>query len=329
MPQIVLVLVGAALLIVLGAGFAYVYNRGNATVDERLEEFVGSSIMDVPADIVDDSDGPDVADRVDKAISNRQFFGSVKENITRADMKLRVSEYIVLMLVSGVVVAVAANLFFDATFPLMILAGLVGLRIPKMVINYNAKKRMGEFNTQLGDTLTMWVNALRAGSSVLGGMEIIATEAPEPISVEFERVVQEVRLGISVEDALMHMYHRVPSEDLDLVITATNIQREVGGNLAEVLDSISFTIRERVRIKGEIRTLTAQGRASGWIITFLPIALGFFLYLINPGYVSQLWVREAPFLIGTFPCGWLVLGISLSMIALGGFAIQKIVDIEV
>jgi tight adherence protein B len=161
-------------------------------------------------------------------------------------------------------------------------------------------------------------------------METIATELPAPISKEFERVVQEVRLGLSVEQSLDNMLRRVPSEDLDLVITAVNIQREVGGNLAEVLDTISFTIRERVRIKGEIKTLTAQGRISGWIISLLPIALGLLLYAINPEYVSQLWIKDKPWIWpGVIPCGWLVLGFSLGMISLGAFAIMKIVDIEV
>ncbi len=140
-------------------------------------------------------------------------------------------------------------------------------------------------------------------------METIATESDPPISHEFERVVQEVRLGLSMTQAMDNMYRRVPSEDLDLVITAVNIQREVGGNLAEVLDNISFTIRERIRIKGEIRTLTAQGRIGGIIISLLPVALGAMLYLINPEYISELWVKEAPFIIpDVFPCGWIVIG---------------------
>jgi tight adherence protein B len=161
-------------------------------------------------------------------------------------------------------------------------------------------------------------------------MESIATEMPPPISREFERVVQEVRLGLGLEQALANMYRRVPSEDLDLVITAVNIQREVGGNLAEVLDTISFTIRERVRIKGEIRTLTAQGRVSGWIISLLPIGLGGVLYLMNPDYVSELWVREEPWIFPNIvPCGWLVLAIGAFLIGIGAMAIRKIVDIEV
>jgi tight adherence protein B len=161
-------------------------------------------------------------------------------------------------------------------------------------------------------------------------MEAIATELQAPVSIEFERVVQEVRLGLSVPQALENMLRRVPSDDLDLVVTAVKIQREVGGNLAEILDIISFTIRERIRIKGEIRTLTAQGRLSGWIISLLPFVLAFILYLINRPYVAQLWAQEDPtFPILNVPCGWIVIGIGGVMMLIGIIIIQKIVDIEV
>src|SRR5690606_25573228 len=128
-----------------------------------------------------------------------------------------------------------------------------------------ASRRIRAFESQLSDTLNLWVNALRSGSSMLQGMEAIPTELPAPTSQEFERIVQEVRLGLTLGQAMANMLRRVPSEDLDLVVTAVNIQREVGGNLTEILDNISFTIRERVRIKGEIRTLTAQGRLTGLV----------------------------------------------------------------
>jgi len=144
-----------------------------------------------------------------------------------------------------------------------------------------------------------------------------------------ERVVQEVRLGLSMPDALRNMLRRVPSDDLDLVVTAVGIQREVGGNLAEILDIISFTIRERVRIKGEIRTLTAQGRISGWVVGLLPLGLGMILFRLNPDYMGALWAREKPFLLPGFPCGWLLLGIMGGMIIIGIIVIQKIMDIEV
>src|SRR5690606_19439772 len=226
--------------------------------------------------------------------------------------------------------AAVAHFVLGFNIILVIVLFLVGLRAPRMYIGYAANKRLRTFEGQLSDTLNLWVNALRSGYSVLQGMEAIATELPPPISREFERVVQEVRLGLSLEQALANMLRRVPSEDLDLIITAVSIQREVGGNLAEILDVISHTIRERVRIKGEIQTLTAQGRLTGWIISGLPVGLAFILYSINPDYGGQMIVREAPFIIPeTLPCGWLVLAIGAFMIFLGAMAIRKIVDIEV
>jgi tight adherence protein B len=209
-----------------------------------------------------------------------------------------------------------------------IVALIAGSFIPPIYLNIAARRRLRAFEDQLSQTLNLWVNALRSGYSVLQSMEAIATELPPPVSTEFERVVQEVRLGLSVPQALSNMLRRMPSEDLDLVVTAVNIQREVGGNLAEVLDTISFTIRERVRIKGEIRTLTAQGRLSGWIVSLLPIFLAFVLLGINADYMSQLWVRLPP-MIGPIPCGWIVIGVGLIMMGIGIYIIQRIVDIEV
>ncbi len=319
----------AALLLMVGAGVAFFMGSSQREVDERLEEYVASSTIDLPDDVVAEVDGPDVADRLDKALSGQNFFQPLRERLSRSDVKLRVSEYIVVVILSTVGAAAAGYFFFNNSLVLALVGALVGMRVPRMYLGFAGNRRINTFNDQLGDTLNLWVNALRSGYSVLQGMETIATELPPPVSVEFERVVQEVRLGLSVEQALANMYRRVPSEDLDLVITAVNIQREVGGNLAEVLDTISFTIRERVRIKGEIRTMTAQGRASAWIISLLPIVLGLLLYTINPEYVSELWVQEEPFLLPGIPCGWLVLGIGALMIGLGAFAVQKIVQIEV
>ena len=235
-----------------------------------------------------------------------------------------------LQVIAAFAVAGAARYIFGLNVVLVIVLFIIGLRIPRMYIGYAASKRLNAFEGQLSDTLNLWVNALRSGYSVLQGMEAIATELPPPVSKEFERVVQEVRLGLSLDNALANMLRRMPSEDLDLIITAVNIQREVGGNLAEILDIISYTIRERVRIKGEIRTLTAQGRLTGWIISLLPVGLALVLYSINPEYGGQLIMNEDPFIIpGVLPCGWLVLAIGAVMILFGVLAIRKIVDIEV
>ncbi len=331
MPPLLIIAGALAVLFILGAGIALVMTSGQTAVDERMEQFVSTTVGVNLPESVDAADGPDMADRLDKVLSRRNMFEPIKERISRADAKLRVTEYIFLVVICGVVGGFLGYVLPQQNSWILGVVGIfLGLRLPRFYVRTMAKRRMQAFDGQLSDTLNLWVNALRSGYSVLQSMEAIATELPAPVSVEFERVVQEVRLGLSVEQALANMHRRVPSEDLDLVITAVNIQREVGGNLAEVLDTISFTIRERVRIKGEIRTLTAQGRVSGWIISLLPIALGFVLFLINPEYVSELWVREDPWIFpGIIPCGWVVIGFSLMMIGAGAYAISKIVNIEV
>jgi tight adherence protein B len=168
--------------------------------------------------------------------------------------------------------------------------------------------------------LSLWVNALRSGYSVLQSMEAIAKESPEPTAAEFKRVVMEVQLGIPMQDSLDHLLGRMPSDDLDLVNTAVNIQREVGGNLAEILESIAHTIRDRIKLKGEIRVLTSQGRITGWIISMLPVVLTIFLYIVSPSYMSNL--------VENRMCGWPMLGCGLGLIGTGAAVIQKIVAID-
>ena len=324
----ILVAIVALLLVMFGAGA--IFAGGNRQVEERLEQFVGDYDVEALEPVVVEDTGAGVSERLDDAIADRPFFDPIRKRIAMADVKLRVSEYIGLQFVSAFGLAAFAYLILDLNIVLVILGFIIGLRLPRMYIGYMANRRLRAFENQLGDTLNLWVNSLRSGYSVLQGMEAIATELPPPMSREFERVVQEVRLGLSLEQALSNLLRRMPSEDLDLVITAVNIQREVGGNLAEILDIISSTIRERVRIKGEIRTLTAQGRLSGWIISLLPIFLGIILYSINPEYGGQMFVRQEPFIVpGVIPCGWVVVGIGVLMIGMGILAVRRIVDIEV
>ncbi len=324
---------GLGLLLLIGAGIALLAGGNRVNVDERLDKFAGSSewepeFIDASAK---DAQG-DVADRLDEAISTQGygFFETIKNRISRADIKLRVSEYIGIVFgVSAAAAAAGAYLLSDNWQLGAIIGAIAGAQVPRIYANTVAKNRLRAFDEQLSDTLNLWVNALRSGFSVLQAIEAIARELPPPVSQEFDRLLQETRLGIDMEESLDNVLRRMPSEDFDLVVTAVKVQREVGGNLAEILEVISHTIRERVRIKGEIRTLTAQGRASGWVITFLPIGLGVALLWINPDYINEILLRQEPYLIGSFPCGWLMVGIAFLMISSGGFAIMKIVDIEV
>lgn len=336
MDPLILLLGAAGLLMVVGAGAALI--AGSRTdVDERMERYVAGGTTAVVVDEAPRQRRPAIGERVDKAIGDRSFTRGIKSRITRADAKLRVSEYIALRLLFAalgfflgwLLFRSASFDLFGITIPLLgIVGAIAGSFIPIIYLNQAAKRRLRAFEDQLSQTLNLWVNALRSGYSVLQAMEAIATELPPPVSVEFERVVQEVRLGLSVPQALNNMLRRVPSEDLDLVVTAVNIQREVGGNLAEVLDTISHTIRERIRIKGEIRVLTAQGRLSAWIISLLPIALALILLFIGGDYMRALFVREDP-MVFNIPCGWMVVGAGLLMMAVGMYIIQRIVDIEV
>ncbi|HET9492594.1 MAG TPA: type II secretion system F family protein, partial [Chloroflexia bacterium] len=150
-------------------------------------------------------------------------------------------------------------------------------------------------------------------------MELVSRESPDPIGTEFKRVVREVGLGLTPQDALANLLRRMPSDDLDLLITAINIQYEVGGNLAQILDTIAHTIRERVRIKGEISVLTAQGRISGYIISALPLIIAVVITVINPTYMNTMWA---------FP--WILMPVCGGILMIIGFlTIRKIVNIEV
>jgi tight adherence protein B len=151
-------------------------------------------------------------------------------------------------------------------------------------------------------------------------METAAKEIAPPMSAELTRVTREIGLGLTMPEALANMLRRMPSDDLDLMITAINVQHEVGGNLAEILDNIAHTIRERIRIFGEIRTITAQQRLSGYILTVLPVALAFIMYLLNPEYISRMWQDL---------CGILMLATGALMMGLGYLVIRRITDIEV
>ena len=259
------------------------------------------------------------AEGLDKRLSRRGIGAGISDQLAQANLRLTVIEYLIINTFSVVGSFLVGNLIFG-TWVLAIFAGIAGFFLPRLYVGFTKRGRLHKFDDQLGDTINQMVNGLRSGYSMLQAMESVAQELPPPVSEEFTRVIQEVGLGLTGEQALNNMLRRIPSDDLDLMVTAINVQNEVGGNLAEILDIISYTIRERVRIKGEIRVLTAQGMISGYIITFLPIVLSLVLFLMNREYIM---------LMFTTPCGLVMIGIALFGIVIGFIAIQKIVRIEV
>jgi tight adherence protein B len=245
--------------------------------------------------------------------------GKLADDLQKADLKLKSSEWV--LAVAGV--GIGLGLLLAARFgtPVMLLVGpAASWLLSGVFLKFRQGRRTRAFNNQLGDTITLLSNALKAGYSFGQALSSVSRNASPPISEEFARATREIALGISVDDALNHMVQRNKSEDFDLLVTAVQIQRVVGGNLAEILDTIAYTIRERVRIQGEIRTLTAQARVSGIIITLLPFGLAGVLEVISPSYFG-------PMLSETL--GHILLGIGIFSIAIGAAAIQKIVKIEV
>ncbi len=241
------------------------------------------------------------------------------EELAKADLKLRVSEYT--LLVVGLIVLLCLILLLRFHSPILALAGIpAGYFIPGFFLKFRQRRRLKAFNNQLGDTIVLLSNALKAGYSFAQAMATIAKSSSPPMADEFSRAVREMNLGVSVDDALQHMVKRIESEDFDLMVTAVQIHRVVGGNLAEILDTIAFTIRERIRIQGEIRTLTAQARASGYIITGLPFALALLLTFISPSYITPLFHEWL---------GYILIGMGLVSIAIGYGIISKITNIQV
>lgn len=338
-PQLLLIAGGAVVLLIILVAIIMAVARRNRADDslENLNQFIESDWSPGPQDRDQAGQGPGktmreaMAARLDNALAKRGIAGNIRGQLRKADLKLTVAEYLLMHLVVAALLGAVAYLL-RRNVGLSGIAVIFGFFVPRIYVSFRQRARLKAFENQLGDILNLWVNALRAGFSVPQAMEAVAREAPDPAASEFKRVVAEISIGIPFETALNNMLARIESEDLDLVFTAVNIQRQVGGNLAEILETISHTIRERVRIKGEIRTLTASGRATGTLISIMPIALGVFLMFINPDYMGQL-VYGPP--VGAYipglpiPCGWPILALGLIMIAIAWGIIRRITDIEV
>lgn len=260
-----------------------------------------------------------LAQRIEASISGRTFAAALRTDLARGNLKVTVGEFLILQASAAVLSGALAYLASGAEFGAALFATL-GWFVPRIWLARRRSARLKAFNNQLADTIALMSNSLRSGLSLVQSMEMISREADAPISEEFQRVVREIALGVSPQQALLHLMRRIDSEDLDLLVTAIMVQAEIGGNLSRILDSMQSTIRERVKLHGEIRTLSAQGRMSGYILTGLPVAIGGLLMLIAPSYMGKLFM----------PGPWLVLPVvALIGIGMGMLVIRKLVAIEV
>lgn len=318
--MITVLIIGGGLaffLLIIGVLFSVTGER--ALVEERLSKLLEEEKSPKASK---ESRGA-LTDWVNRRVEKSSFGDRIARELARADLKFKPGEYIALYAISIAGFAMVAFFLGGRLLLSALIGAVMGAFVPRLYVKRQQGRRLQRFNEQLPDMLNLVVNGLRAGFSSMQALESVSKEMPPPICDEFRRVVQEMQLGIPMERALNNLYRRIPSEDLDFVITAINVQREVGGNLAEILDIISYTIRERIRIKGEIRVLTSQVMYSGRILALMPVGLILILWFINRDYMMTFFVPENRL------CGLIALGTAALMIGIGYFVMTKIASVEV
>jgi tight adherence protein B len=291
---------------------------GKDRVQQRLDQLVGrGSSRDSSADIL----LKQALQEVDRKTLMERFtpeFFKVSKMFEQADVAITPS------ILFGISLALAAAGGFVSMLLVNVYVAPVGALLmfvlPWVWLYWKRGSRLKRFASQLPDAMELVARALRAGHSLAAGLHVVAEEMPEPIAKEFRRVYDEQNLGVSLEDALSHMCDRVPNLDLRFFVTSVAIQRQTGGDLAEILDRIGHVIRERFKILGQVKALTAEGRLSGIVLIALPIGLFFMMLFMKPDYIELLWTEEMG---RKMSIGAVVL------MLIGAFAIKKIVDIKV
>lgn len=315
-----IVTVGAMLCLIVGAERAL--RPDTSHIDRRLRRYGGAAFMltdDEQKQAASAAVAQALAKRLEATVSGKTFAATLQTDLARANLKLTVAEFLMLQGASAVVVALLGWIISGFPFVGLFFAA-IGWFIPKMWLGQRQAARLKAFNNQLADVIQLMSNSLRSGLSLVQSMEMISREADPPVSEEFQRVVREIGLGVGPQEALQHMVRRIASDDLDLLVTAILVQFEVGGNLSKILDSIAGTIRERVKLKGEIRTMSAQGRGAGMVLSGMPVGIGAILMLIAPTFIGGLFT----------PGPWLVLPICATIsVGIGSAIINKLTDIEV
>ncbi len=328
--MVILISVCVLLTVVCLVLAVFTRKSGTDTLASRLESFkvdpTGSSKS--AADIAEDESAFKEKRTYSDIRILSAFFGSLKGSeavaitLEQSGVPLRVGEYYMIRWVCAVAFFLAPLLFginlFDAGVGLG--AGFVGYMLPAQWLSGKRKKRMERIVTQLVDLLGMVSNSLKSGYGLMQSFEFASKQIPDPLGMEIRRMLRESTLGMSAEQALAALGERLQSSDLDMVLTAINVQRAVGGNLAEILDKVAHTMRERERIRGEIATLTAQQKMTGIIIGGLPVFMFGIFMMLNPDYMSLLFTTTA---------GRLLIVGSVVMETMGYFSIKRIMAIEV
>lgn len=256
---------------------------------------------------------------LNRILSHVNLAVRIDKRLKQADLDINVGTFVLLsavLLVAGPV----AGMFLHWPFLVSLVVGLILSGIPNAVVEFRSRLRIKKFLNHFPDALEMFARSLRAGHSFTGAIQLVAQEMPEPIGPEFQKVFDEQNLGIPLRQALIGLAQRIDCLDVKFFVTAILIQRETGGNLAEIIDKISYVIRERFRIHGQLKIFTAQARLTGGILAFLPIGVGILLWTINPEYMRPLWAERT---------GRILIGIAVAMQITGMLVIRRIIRIKI
>lgn len=291
-------------------------------MEGRFERYITS--LDVQQEDIKKSKGLDLGSIdwekiLTKFRRGKAYANYLDSQLEMGSINLRVNEFITIAVFAVLAVGILGYLLLNSLLG-MLLFMILGAIIPHTILSIKCQSRIKAFRKQIPETLVLIANGMRAGYSFLQALNIVRQEMPAPMSEEFARLIEETSLGIPIDEALKAMGDRMNDEDFNLVITAVIIQRSAGGNLAEVLTNIEHTIRERIKVKNEIKVLTAQGKLTAVILVLLPILVSLAIYMMNPEYITTLFVE---------PVGRMMLGAGLLLMVFGTLVIKRIVTIKV
>jgi len=319
---IILIIGGGLSAVLLVIGIVITIRDEQSILDDRFSHYVEEEFEDAVA-LAEEQKTTALSEWLDNKLEGSKFGDRIATNLAQADLKLRPAEYVAAMVIASFLLGFFAWAVGGQNIISALIGAILGGMAPRFYMKRQQDKRLVTFGNQLPDMLNLVVNGLRSGYSTMQALEAVSKELPPPLSEEFNRVVKEMQLGISMGESLNNLHRRIPSDDLDLIITAINVQREVGGNLAEILDTISYTIRERIKIKGEIKVLVSQVIYSGRFLALLPLILMGLLWFANREYLMTF------FSPGNLLCGGIMLGIAGVMVLAGYITMNKLADIEV
>lgn len=317
-PILMAVLIFATVTGLVGAVAFMLRGSGKDRVQERLDQLIGrGGSKDSSADILLKQALQEVDRKTLMERMTPEFF-KVSKMFEQADVAIKPSVLFGISLAMAAAGAITCAMLVNVYVAPV--GGLFMFLMPWIWLYWKRGSRLKRFASQLPDAMELVARALRAGHSLAAGLHVVAEEMPDPIAKEFRRVYDEQNLGVSLEDALNHLCDRVPNLDLRFFVTSVAIQRQTGGDLAEILDRIGHVIRERFKILGQVKALTAEGRLSGVVLIALPIGLFFMMLFMKPDYIRLLWTEEMG---RKMSIGAIVL------MLVGAYAIKKIVDIKV